>query len=127
MAIYLDMNGTAYLVNKIVGLINLKVNQEQGKGLSEEDFTASLKAKLNDLENYSLPAASNEELGGIKVGEGLSIDSNGVLSASGGGAAATDIDWDDIKNKPDNLLSDSDIVIMTPEDIDALFEEVNPE
>lgn len=33
---------------------------------------------------YTLPAASANSLGGIIVGSGLSIDSNGVLSASGG-------------------------------------------
>lgn len=33
---------------------------------------------------YTLPAASASSLGGIIVGSGLSIDSNGVLSSSGG-------------------------------------------
>ena len=32
-----------------------------------------------------LPVASADTLGGVKVGEGLSIDEGGVLSASGGG------------------------------------------
>ena len=35
--------------------------------------------------SYVLPIASASVLGGIKVGSNLSIDSNGVLSASGGG------------------------------------------
>ena len=34
---------------------------------------------------YTLPVASANTLGGIKVGEGLSIDGQGVLSFSGGG------------------------------------------
>ena len=34
--------------------------------------------------SYTLPIASSSTLGGIKVGTNLSIDSNGVLSASGG-------------------------------------------
>lgn len=33
--------------------------------------------------SYILPVASADELGGVKVGEGLSIDNNGVLSADG--------------------------------------------
>lgn len=33
---------------------------------------------------YTLPAASSNSLGGIIVGSGLSIDSNGVLSSTGG-------------------------------------------
>ena len=36
--------------------------------------------------SYTLPIASADTLGGIKVGENLSIDENGVLSASGGGS-----------------------------------------
>ena len=35
--------------------------------------------------NYELPAASGSTLGGVKVGSGLSIDQDGVLSATGGG------------------------------------------
>ena len=35
-------------------------------------------------ETYTLPIASASTLGGIKVGENLTIDENGVLSASGG-------------------------------------------
>lgn len=34
--------------------------------------------------SYTLPVASADELGGIKVGPGLTINSNGVLSANGG-------------------------------------------
>ena len=34
---------------------------------------------------YTLPVASANTLGGVKVGSGLSITSSGVLSASGGG------------------------------------------
>ena len=35
---------------------------------------------------YVLPVASSSTLGGVKVGTNLSIDENGVLSATGGGA-----------------------------------------
>lgn len=34
--------------------------------------------------DYELPAATATTLGGIKVGEGLSVESDGTLSASGG-------------------------------------------
>lgn len=37
--------------------------------------------------DYTLPVATAEKLGGVKVGEGLSIDASGVLSASGGGSS----------------------------------------
>ncbi len=41
--------------------------------------------------SYSLPIAAANVLGGIKVGSGLSIDANGVLSASGGGSSTPHI------------------------------------
>lgn len=44
----------------------------------------------------SIPTASANTLGGIKVGTGLSIDNSGVLSATG----AASVDWSDIENKP---------------------------
>lgn len=36
--------------------------------------------------SYTLPTATGSVLGGIKIGSGLSIDGNGVVSATGGGA-----------------------------------------
>ena len=41
-------------------------------------------ATLDDV-SFTLPTASADTLGGVKVGEGLSISDSGVLSASGGG------------------------------------------
>lgn len=122
MAKYLDEAGAAYLVSKILGLLNLKVDTEEGKGLSQEDFTTLLKTKLNNLENYSLPIADDDSLGGVKIGAGLSIDQNGILSATGGGVADS-VDWVDILNKPNNLVYEEDIDTMSSEDIDALFDE----
>lgn len=48
--------------------------------MSSSDFSklAGIEANAN---NYSLPTAASNTLGGIKVGTNLSIDSNGVLSA----------------------------------------------
>ena len=81
MAKYLDENGAAYLVSKILGLLSLKVDTEEGKSLSEEDFTTLLKEKLEGLNNYSLPSASENVLGGIKIGPGLEIDAEtGIVS-----------------------------------------------
>lgn len=121
MAKYLDETGAAYLVSKILGLLNLKVSTEEGKGLSEEDFTALLKAKLEGLDNYTLPAATDEALGGVKIGAGLAITEGGILSATGGGIADS-VDWDNVQNKPDDFVYTSDIDAMTTEEIDALFE-----
>lgn len=105
MAKYLDKAGTAYLVNKILDLLKDKVDIEEGKTLSEEDFTSSLKEKLDNLENYSLPIANGEILGGIKIGEGLTINlETGVLSATGEGSG-----------------SSSNIEAISNEEIDEIF------
>ena len=42
--------------------------------------------------SYVLPIASADTLGGVKVGDGLSINEAGVLSASGGGGGGIDIE-----------------------------------
>jgi len=73
-----------------------KVDKEEGKGLSSNDYTDEEKAKLSALENYTLPAASAETLGGVKVGAGLAM-TDGTLSASA-------IEWSSIRNKPDVAL-----------------------
>ena len=56
----------------------------------------SFSGDYNDLTNkptipsaYTLPLANNSTLGGVKVGTGLTIDGNGVLSATGGGSSYT--------------------------------------
>ena len=53
-------------------------------------MSATDKTKLDGLNNYVLPTASANDLGGIKVGSGLSIDANGVLSAQGGASEIDD-------------------------------------
>lgn len=61
-----------------------KVDKVDGKGLSTEDYTTAEKNKLAGIadgaNNYSLPTASTNTLGGVKVGDGLAIN-DGVLSA----------------------------------------------
>ena len=65
--------------------LDKKVDKIPGKGLSTEDFTTAEKTKLSGIETnanrYVLPTASENVLGGVKVGANLSI-SNGVLSAN---------------------------------------------
>jgi hypothetical protein len=45
--------------------------------------------------SYSLPTATASVLGGVKIGSGISIDGNGVISATGATPA-----WSDITGKP---------------------------
>lgn len=64
--------------------LNKKVDKVSGKGLSANDYTSAEKSKLAGIatgaNNYTLPTASAQMLGGVKVGTNLSI-SGGVLSA----------------------------------------------
>lgn len=60
-----------------------KVDKVIGKQLSTEDYTTEEKTKLSGIDdnanNYTLPAATTTTLGGIIVGDRLSIDSTGKL------------------------------------------------
>lgn len=40
---------------------------------------------------YNLPVASANELGGVKIGQGISIDQDGVISAQGGGSGGYNV------------------------------------
>lgn len=102
MSKFLDENGLLYLWGKIKTLAGGKVDKVDGKGLSTNDFTTAEKTKLDGLENYTLPAASADVLGGVKVGAGLAVN-QGVLSATGGGTADS-VDWSNVQNKPDLAL-----------------------
>lgn len=92
------------------------VAKEEGKVLSSNDFTNDQKEKLEGLENYVLPQASAEVAGGIKVGAGLSITEDGILSAIGGGTADA-VEWGNVVGKPDDLLQAGDV--YSKEEIDA--------
>lgn len=118
----------AYTKSEVNAAVSGKVDKEDGKTLSSNDFTDDEKTKLAGLENYTLPTASKEELGGVKIGDGLKIQ-NGVVSVIGGTGGTTvipnpegeatgtlkkiqietdifeiegdgSVDWDDITNKP---------------------------
>lgn len=83
---YLDKTGLAYFWGKIKARF---VEKDGNKGLSTNDYTTADRTKLSGIEAganaYVLPKASASTLGGVMVGSNLSIDENGVLSASGGG------------------------------------------
>lgn len=55
-------------------------------------------------EDYVLPIASVDLLGGVKIGAGLSINETGVLSAVGGGVADS-VDWANVTSKPDDIVN----------------------
>lgn len=49
---------------------------------------------------YELPIASATTLGGVKIGNNLSIDGNGVLSATGGSSSGGTTNYTELYNKP---------------------------
>ena len=92
------------------------------------DFTNALKTKLDNIadnaNNYSLPIATDAALGGIKIGDGLSINSTtGVVSglelgttgstALAGNTALFSGDYDDLSNKPTTISSTQAANILT--------------
>lgn len=95
---------------------NKFVAQEDGKGLSANDFTDIQKEKLESLENYVLPQASADVAGGVKIGAGLSITEDGILSATGGGTADA-VEWENVVGKPEDLLKAGDV--YSKEEVDA--------
>lgn len=74
--------------------------------------------EIQSSTTYTLPTATSTELGGVKIGEGLSIDNNGVVSVStesGGGDGYT------------HIVSSVDLeegVSILPENIIYLYYEV---
>lgn len=78
----------------LIAAIAGKVDKVEGKGLSTEDYTTAEKTKLAGIEaganNYTLPTATANALGGIKVGANLAIDSStGVLSGDYSAASSS--------------------------------------
>lgn len=87
----------------LIAAIAGKVDKVEGKGLSTEDYTTAEKTKLAGIEaganNYTLPTAAANVLGGIKVGSHLAIDSStGVLSG----------DYSAASSSADGLMSAAD-------------------
>lgn len=102
MAKYLDENGLLYYNQKLNTKFEGKVDKDGNKVLSDVNFTSAYETKLKGLENYTLPTASAETLGGIKVGAGLQISEQGTLSATGGGTADS-VAWENVQDKPTTI------------------------
>lgn len=79
--------------------MSLKVNDSGVIDIDEEQFPTKkyveegLKYLKEDIQVHSNLMASKEVLGHVKIGEGLSIDSDGMLSVTGGGASSKEINY----------------------------------
>ena len=79
----------------------------------DENGFNSVGIRLEDkqfLYDYNLPVASANELGGVKIGQGISIDQYGVISAQGG--------------KNDIVLDIDELYNMSYADREVLWDEV---
>lgn len=81
---FLDSDGLLYVWSKIKTALSGKVDAVQGKQLSTNDYTDADKQKLQsiDVGDFTLVPATANTLGGIIVGNNLSISNDGVLSAN---------------------------------------------
>jgi hypothetical protein len=69
--------------------------------------TTIIPSKTSQLDNDSgfitdIPIASTTQLGGVKIGAGLSVTENGTLSATGGGTADA-VEWNNVLDKPTTI------------------------
>jgi hypothetical protein len=82
----LTKNDTLVVQSELNQIDNNKVDKVSGKGLSTNDYTDADKNKLSKLENYELPVAATNTLGGVKVAQKtedmtqeIGADANGKL------------------------------------------------
>lgn len=99
----IKINGT------LVSSIDLNLKGANGTTITESSgvitiSSSNVPTKVSQLTNdskylTSVPKASSDTLGGIKVGAGLAITTDGILSATGGGTADS-VAWENIVGTP---------------------------
>lgn len=86
-----------------------------GVVIEQSNTNGNIKVDNAEIKVYNLPVATDTTLGGIKVGEGLTITAEGVLSA-----VLAELDWNNITNKPTKLsefINDEGFVDSTVENL----------
>lgn len=94
--IYYDKN-----TNKLMQY-NGKNWQTVGMIVEDSDINGNIKVDGVEMTVYTLPIATTTQVGGVKVGAGLAVSSDGTLSVTGGGTADA-IEWANILSKPDTI------------------------
>lgn len=94
------INDSGYITETDIPITSVNVSGT-GNAIVNAEFTnKQLTLTKGNIEEYELPIASTNTLGGVKVGAGLTINNEtGVLSATGGGTADS-VDWANITSKP---------------------------
>lgn len=121
---FLDKDGLLYFWQKLKTLF---VAKESGKGLSTNDYTTAEKEKLSGIDaganNYKLPTSSTSVLGGVKIGSGLTISGDGVLSSTGGGTADS-VEWVNVQNKPSTVSGYGITDVFTKDEVNSKLSSV---
>lgn len=102
----------------LVSVVANKVDKVEGKQLSTNDYTNTEKAKLQSLNNYILPVSTTNVLGGVKPGNGFSVDANGVLTYS------NTYTWSELLNKPTTVAGYGITDVYIKSELDIKFSDV---
>jgi hypothetical protein len=93
----------------LAGKASTAVATTVDNGLMSSEDKVKLNGVADNANNYSLPTASASTLGGMKVGDGLKIDTGGILSLNAR-FVGTQAEWEAF-DKTD--FPDKGIVIIT--------------
>ena len=99
---YVEASAPVTSVNSKTGAVQLNASD-----VGALPDTTVIPTKTSQLDNDSgfitdIPIASATQLGGVKIGAGLSVTENGVLSATGGGTADA-VEWNNVLDKPTTI------------------------
>lgn len=93
----LDYTGLSYYNTKLTTKIEEEYVKKDGeKVLTDVNFSADDKSKLDKLAEFKLPVATDSVLGGVMIGDRLTVTEAGLLSAN-------EVHWSDIKEAPTEM------------------------
>lgn len=99
-------NGAGFITSSALSNYYTKSETYNQQEVNTLINSLSIPTKTSDLVNDSgfitltdIPTASADDLGLIRIGTGLAIDSDGVVSVTSAGS----VDWDDVTNRPTNV------------------------
>lgn len=92
---------------------------------TDNNYTSTEKTKLSKIEGeankYILPVAKSDTLGGVKIGDNISVTSEGVISVES-------LEWTNIQDKPTKLsefTNDSNFITKTVSDLTNYYTKSN--
>lgn len=99
-------NGAGFITNSALSSYYTKSETYSQNEVNSLINSLSIPSKTSDLTNDSgfitltdIPTASANDLGLIRIGTGLSIDQDGIVSVTSAGS----VDWDDVTNRPTDV------------------------